>query len=186
MEIYRVQTDINHFQRFFPTDSAIYETDILNMDCQPKLVDWNAPKVYIDNPKKKLGNFFDLCSGAFVVDSGARKILLEFFEIAGELLPIAYEGSTFSLFNVLACVNCLDQGKTKWVLGKTTGARIRILEYHFHPDRMIESTLFKIPETSATQILCVERSKDPEEEFKARVEEHGLKGLLFEKLWSDE
>ncbi len=184
MEIFRIRLNSNEFQSFLPVDASIWQTDVLKMDCKSKLSTWKPPEVYIQNPKRERGNFFHLCSGAVVVDSATAERLRTVFEMTGELLPLACEGLAYYLLNVLECVNCLDQRETEWVLGKTTGSRVRIKEYHFHKSRLPESTLFKLPETAAAEILCVAGLKDPEDEFKAQVETVGLKGIRFEKLWS--
>jgi hypothetical protein len=183
MEIFRIQLNSNVFQRFLPVDPGLWKTDILKMDCQCKMSTWESPELYIYNPKLEPGNFYHLCSGAFVVDAEAMEKLRDILEMAGELLPLEHKGTPFYLVNILECVNCLDEKKTKWVIGKTTGAKIRIAKYHFERSRLSESTLFKIPETSLGEVLCVSGLKDPEDEFKAQVESLGLKGLIFEKLW---
>jgi hypothetical protein len=82
-------------------------------------------------------------------------------------------------------MNCLDENKTEWVLGQTSGKRIRIKEYHFHRNRLPQSSIFKIPETSAGEILCSTGIQDAEDEFKTQVEALSLSGLKFERLWSD-
>jgi hypothetical protein len=86
--------------------------------------------------------------------------------------------------NVLECANCLDERSTQWKFDKETRVPIRILKYEFRSDRFPESTFFKIPETAAGEILTVTGLKDTEDEFKPRVENLELKGLLFERLWS--
>lgn len=186
MKIFRIRLDSNVFQSFLPVDTAIWQTDTLKMDCQPKSVQWKPPEVYVHSPKRKRGNFFHFCSGALVADSSAIEALRSTFEMAGELLPLEYNGVAFHLLNVLECISCLDDQRTKWVTGKTTGAKIRIVEYHFNKSRLSESTIFKIPETSSSEILCVEGLKDPEDEFKFQVESNEFTGLIFERLWSDE
>ncbi len=105
--------------------------------------------------------------------------------MAGELLPLPHRGDLFHLVNVLECVNCLDEQNTKWVLGRTTNARIRVEEYRFHANRLSESTLFKVPETALGEVLTVSGLKDPEDEFKSVVEREGLEGINFEEVWSD-
>ena len=186
MEIFRIRLNSNDFQCFLPTDNAVWKNDILKMDCSPKLTKWRAPEVYIQNPKRQKCNFSHLCSGAFVIDQMATKRLRSILEMAGELLPLEYKGFPYYLLNVLECVNCLDSHTTEWVIGKNTGAKIRISKYCFDKRRLSESTLFKIPETAASEVLCVSGIKDPEDEFKAQVEASGFRGLLFEKLWSDQ
>jgi hypothetical protein len=185
MKVFRIRLNSNDFQSLLPVDSKVWETDVLKMDCKPKLPAWKPPAVYIGNPKLKQGSFLHLCSGAFVVDSSACEALRTILEMAGELLPLPHQGALFHLMNVLECVNCLDEQNTKWVLGKTTNARIRIKEYHFEASRFSESTLFKIPETAMGEVLTVSGLKDPEDEFKSVVEREGLKGIIFEEVWSD-
>jgi hypothetical protein len=185
MRISRIRLNSNKFQSFLPKDIDIWKTDALKMDCKSKLAKWNAPEIYIQNIKHEPGNFFHLCSGAFVADSSAAEGLRSILEMAGELLPLTHLGSPLFLLNVLECVNCLDSKKTTWITGKTTGAKIRIVDYHFEKARFSESTIFKIPETALSEILCVEGFKDPEDEFRAQVEAQGFKGIDFELLWSD-
>ena len=100
-------------------------------------------------------------------------------------MPLTHEGEQFFALNVTECINVLDNESTQWVYGQSTGARIRIEQYAFHADRLTETPLFKIPETSRSEILTVEGLKDPDDEFKSRVEKMGLTGLVFEEIWSD-
>jgi hypothetical protein len=185
MKVFRIRLNSNVFQSFLPVDPGVWKTDLLKMDCQPKLPSWTPPAVYVQNPKLKKGSFSHLCSGAFVADLSVSEALRTVLEAAGELLPLPHQGTLFHLMNVLECVNCLDEHNTKWVLGKTTNAKIRISEYHFYPNRFSESTLFKIPETAMGEVLTVSGLKDPEDEFKSIVEHEGLEGIIFEELWSD-
>jgi hypothetical protein len=184
MEVFRVSLDVNHYRRFLPTDSGVFATGVFEMACQNKLPVWRSPPVYVFNPMLKAGNFYHLCSGAFVVDPVGLETLRTILEMAGELLPLPHGGSVFHLMNVLECVNCLDQEKTQWVYGKRTNARIGIKEYHFHAHRFSESTLFKIPETARGELLTVSGLKDPDDEFKSVVEREGLEGIIFEEVWS--
>jgi hypothetical protein len=185
MQVFKLRLNSNDYQSFLPVDGRIWETDILKMDCKRKLPDWKSPEVYIRNPTRQRGNFLHLCSGAFVVDAVGMQKLRTICEEAGEVLPLAHGRDEYFLVNVLECANCLDNNNTKWVTGKSTGVRIRIENYHFDKSRFSESTLFKIPETAASEVLCVTGFKDPADEFKSQVEALGLKGLLFEQLWSD-
>jgi hypothetical protein len=186
MKVFRVIPDVNKFQKLFPRDEGIWATDILNFDCTPKMPDWMPPAVYVLQPKLKCGNFLGLCASAFVVDRVAHDALSDLFEMSAELLPIGDASSEQFVVNVTGCFNVLDDANTKWVYGASTGAKIRIERYAFHPSRFTEAPLFKIPETSKVDILTVTGLKDPEDEFKHRVESAGLTGLLFEEIWSNE
>jgi hypothetical protein len=184
MKVFRIRLDSNQFQSFLPRDERIWKTETLTMNCSRKLQGWVPPDVYVWNPKLKLGDFFHFCSGAFVVDSKSMNGLRDLLEMAGELLPLSYKESTYYLMNILECANCLDRQKTQWVFDKKTGMPVRIVKYEFHRSRFPESTLFKIPETAPGEMLTVTGLKDAEDEFKPRVEQLGLRGLLFEELWS--
>jgi len=183
MKIYRVTLDVNNYQSFFPDDEKIWQTETLNMDSTSKLSGWIPPKIYILKPKLKRGNFFYFCAGGLVIDKIACEKLRSFWEMSGELLPLEYKGEEFFLFNTLECINVLDDEKTEWILGKTSGKKIRIDKYVFKENRMTESPIFKIPETVKGEILTFEGMKAPEDEFKYVVEQENLKGLIFEEIW---
>jgi hypothetical protein len=109
------------------------------------------------------------------------------FEMAGELLPLPCDGVELTVLNVLECINCLDHERSTWLTTKD-GQRIypdpfKKGSYVFHAERLPESSLFKIPELRQGRVLCRERDGDPELEFKAAVELHGLVGLKFQLLW---
>lgn len=100
--------------------------------------------------------------------------------MAGELLPVPYKEQTFSLLNITQCIECLDAERSEWQEMKSTG-RKRLRKPFLRADRMCASTLFKSAH-SPLEIYCIEYSGDPEEEFKASVEHHKLKGLVFEEV----
>jgi hypothetical protein len=101
------------------------------------------------------------------------------------MLPLPYEGEILQVINVTECINVLDQEHTLWKINQKSGVKVWIESYAFHSRRFSESSLFKIPETCNGEIFAIERCGDPECEFKARVEQAGLTGLIFEKVWSD-
>jgi len=185
MQVFRIRLNSNKFQSFLPSDEKVWETDLLKLDCRPKLQSWVPPSVYIDHPDQSKGNFFHFCSAGFVVDQNAKDDLGKILEIAGELLPLPHQDALFHLVNVQQCVNCLDDEASTWVFGKTTSAKIRIAEYRFHANSLPASSLFKIPETARSEVLTVTGLSEPEEDFKTVVERKGLQGLIFEELWSN-
>jgi hypothetical protein len=185
MKVYEVRLDTNKYQRFLPEDQGVWKTKYLKMDCSRKLPDWVPLPIYVPNPRLKKGNFFHLCPGAFVTENGTTEKLRDILEMAGELLPLSCKGADYTLLNVTECMDCLDHDKTAWVFGKATGAKIDIKRYVFKPERLPESSLFKIPERVA-HLFVAEGRFDSEDEFKSRVEQEGLEGLLFAEVWRSE
>ena len=182
MRIYRIRCDVNAFQSFY-IDKARWHGDLLAMltfECSPRAAAYSPPPVFVLHPKLKAGNFYYLCPGALVVDSTALDHLQDLLEMSGEMLRLPYKDCLFHLLNVTECINVLDERHAK---RRSSGT---IEKYAFHPERLTETPLFKIPETCRAEILTCEGLKDPEDEFKGRVEQLGLKGLIFEELWSDE
>lgn len=183
MKIYRVIEDVNSYQGFGIDDESVWQSNLLTFDCSPKVTTWMPPTVHIHSPKLKIGSFIYLCPGALVLNAEATDTLRDLLEMSGELLPLHFKNETYHVLNVIECANVLDDDATKWVYGASTGAKIGIQTYAFHANRLLESPLFKIPETCKAEILTVEGANDPEYEFKGRVERLGLKGLRFEQIW---
>jgi len=183
MTVYSVSVDVNRFQTFIPEDPGVWRRGVLRLDCTPLLSHWTPPDVYVHNPTREQGDFFHLCPGGIVVEAQAAERVRNLLEMAGELLPFKHKQRQYYLLNILECVNCLDVENTDWVVDSQSRARIRIKQYQFHR-RFSESTLFKIPETSRGEILCVAGIKNCDDEFKCQVETLGLTGLIFRHIWS--
>jgi hypothetical protein len=184
MKIYRVEPDVNNYQYFLLEDEALLMSAMLNFDGTPKADIWETPAVYILKPKAKKGNFLSLFAHpVLVVDEVALKSLRGLLERSGELLPLPHEDKLYHVVNVTECINVLDTRRTRWRYEKGT---LPIDQYVFHRKRLTQAPLFKIPETCKAEILTCEGIDDPEYEFKGCVEQLGLKGLIFEELWSSD
>jgi hypothetical protein len=177
MKVFRVHTDVNHYQYFLPES----EDDIEELwtDGTPKGKKWKVPPLYIYKPKHKVGDFFAFSSDKLIVSARAYDVLGEHLEMAGQLFPFQHKKTTYYFLNVTECINCLDQKKTVFYEDEAPK------KYAFHPNRFSESSLFKIPETAKGEVLLVEGNHDPEDELRHLVEKHKLKGAVFEQLWSD-
>ena len=185
MKVFRIVLDVNHYQSLLVEDDSIWRTNELVFDASPKQNGWKPPGVYVLHPLLKRGNFFHFCAGAFACDRTALGATQDLLERSAELLPIGHKGERLYVVNVTECIAVLDEERTRWIYGETTGMPIRIDRYCFHPRRLTETPLFKIPETARGEIFTVEGMKDPEDEFKYRVEQAGLQGLVFEEVWSE-
>jgi len=150
---------------------------------------WKTQDFYIEKPLIPKPNFFNIGPRAFVCDERARELAGEPLEMSGEFLPIRVEGEAgkYWIYNVTNCINVVDRKKSKWrKLGPNPEDRL-LLKPSFIATRFGEETIFKIPEDRGTLMYCLETSGDPDDgEFKAVVEHHGLTGLEFKLVWSDE
>lgn len=180
ISIYRVIPDVNNYQYFIPDDAAAamkYKYDGASISKE-----WDSPSVYRGNPKKKKPDFWGCMSfgAVLAVTLEAASKLTTFIDQSCECLPLDCDGEEFLICNVTCVVNALDQEHSHHV----EGLPHMIEKYAFHPGRF-EYSLFKIPETAMSEILCVEGLAASEDEFKGAVEKYDLKGLKFEKIWSD-
>lgn len=182
-KVYRIATDVNHYQYFF----AEHESEEVKLltDCLPRSMLWEPPSVYVYKPRLTTGDFYSFHQCSLITSPRATIALAPFLEMAGELLPLPYNGQEYTLLNVTECINCLDHERTTW-LKDATGANIVPLQYVFHNNRFATSSLFKIPETYGGEILVVDRDQGPDEEFKSAIELAGLQGILFKEIGSNQ
>lgn len=183
MKIFRINEDSNNIQLVQPIDKKFHTLDFGRFDCEEREREWEELQVYIYNPKIKPKNFYSGFSGTLIFDEKALEICETVFEMSGEILPIQVErGPKLYLLNILECMNGLDYDKTIWDY-YDDGTKGRILEYAFHKDRIEnESTIFKIPETSKTDIFCFSDVKDRSDEFYHLYHDNNLTGLIFEEI----
>jgi hypothetical protein len=187
MVVYRIRLDVDRYQFLLPADPKVSDRTTLIFDCKPRAETWVPPKVYVQKPLLERGNFLGLLrSDPLICDDVALAAVGELLHLSGELLPLPHEGETFHVLNALECVNALDRERTRWYGGKYDGPGSSIVEYAFHPTRIPETPIFKIPDTYRAEILTAEHAYDHDYEFKPAVERMKLTGLKFVKLWSDE
>jgi hypothetical protein len=184
MRIFKIKTDTNNIQLVQPVDHSKITLEKFNFDCEQKKQNWEDDLYYIYNPKIKPKNFFHIDSGCLVFDEKTLELCRMVFEMSGEIIPIKIERSDdLYILNVLECMNGLDYEKTKWDY-YSDGTKGRILNYAFHKERVLnESTIFKIPETSKTDIFCFADVKDREDEFYYIYHDNKLSGLIFEEMF---
>ena len=186
MKIYRVEVDVGMYQTFYRSNTNEWSLDQCIFDGRSRLADWTPPEIYIMHPKLERGNFFGFAAtiGTWIVDAQGVELMDRFWSC--ELLPLEHKAEKFFVVNVLEVINVLDENRTQFRIGKTTGARIGIERHEFHKDRLTEAPLFKIPETCRAEVLTCEGFLEPEDEFKFNLEQSGLKGLVFHEIWNDD
>jgi hypothetical protein len=185
MKIFRISVDVSKFQWVLPELEGPNLLTLMQFDCKAKGADFQRVPWYVLNPTKIRGNFFNIGPGTIGFDQKVFESgMVEIFEMAGEILAIEVEDvGKLYILNVLECANCLDKGKSE-IERYPNGEFRRVTQYSFHPNRLSESSLFKIPETCKIEILTFTGLKGYEEEFKSMYEDHSFTGLSFEELWS--
>lgn len=183
MKIYKIKTDSNNVQLVQPTDHSKITLDRFKFDCETKKTDFQNIEFYVYNPKVNNKDFYDGGVGCLSFDERTLELCKIVFEMSGEVIPIKVErGDDLYLLNVMECMNGLNYEETKWDY-YSNGTKGRILKYAFHKERVMnESTIFKIPETSKTDIFCFADVKDRDDEFYYIYHDNNLTGLIFEEI----
>jgi len=171
MKVYKIDSGGSAFKRIAPIvhDRPQYEY----FNGQPLLANWQPMDVHDVRPDKE---DFDLSIfmgfGAIIVTREAKEKLRHIFDAGGvELLPLPFEDKIYNIVNVIELIDRPAHSSEK---------------YAFLADR-ITKPLFKIKvTTSISPIYMVERTADPNKEFKAAVQHYGLRGIRFEKVWTDQ
>jgi hypothetical protein len=184
MKVFRIQNNADEFQYFLPEHDGDWPK--LRTNATPRLATWSPPPVYVLYPKLQAGALYNLYPDTMILSPGAMTAIGGYASAAGETLPLPYQGQTYTLLNVLECVNVLDHERTVWQTDPQTGMQLYITKYAFHANRLVSSPIFKIPETSMAETFVLEGQWEPHEEFRAVVERAQLKGMRFEEVWSDE
>ena len=187
MKIYSIDVE-DKYQTIVPVDYNSEIHDMLSFNGTSKAEVWKTIEFIVDDPLDSIGNFYSLSYGtAFACDRVAVEAMSEFWNSAGELLPISLKGKELYIFNVTNCIDVLDTEKSLFDFYKD-GSRGRILEYVFNEFGYNETSIFKIPETSKIQILTYTglSSYSNEGNFYNTYRKNGLKGLTFTEVYSDE
>jgi hypothetical protein len=185
LKVFKIKFDSTTFQGFTPVDDTIYRHGgQLDFDGRSKANVWQPLDVYVLHPLRDIPDIWQLSagSGEFIVNESVAIMLRWSLRTAGELLPVRHGVERFFLCNVTEVVNCLDHAKTVFRRTTPDGIGIGPLKYAFHHNRFTTS-LFKIPEQVKSSLFVLERSGDPEKEFKAAVEHNALRGVTFELIW---
>lgn len=185
MKVYQIDGFANN-QWLMPIQYNGDLSDLMSFDCSLKSHQFQDSIWDVDSSLKPRGNFFTLgIGGAFAFDQEVfdNKRLRFLFELSGEIIPVKGINTKYYILNVLNHFNSLDPFKTEWYY-YDDGEKDRIKKYVFDRKRMIESPVFKIPETYKIECLTTTGIKGPEDELKTVYEKSGLKGLEFIELFS--
>lgn len=185
MKVYEIDGTVTN-QWLMPIRHKGDLDDLMNFNCQPKSQQFEGTIWDVDSSLKPFGNFYTLgIGGAFAFDQKVynHHRLRFFLELSGEIIPVKGINQTYYILNVLNHFNSLDPFQTEWHYFDN-GEKDRVKKHVFDRNRMIESPVFKIPETYRIACLTTTGIKDPEDELKTVYEKSGLKGLDFTELYS--
>jgi hypothetical protein len=178
LTVYRVIPNPTTFQEIGVDD--IPSLMKIPFDGTPLRTTWVPLDVYSPHPTLPEGDFWG-CFGnnaIFAVTEGGGQLLVTFLDQSCEGLPVMLDARRLLICNVIHIVNCLDTAKSE----HKPGIPGWVTKYAFHGNRF-EYSLFKLPETRRSEVLCVEGLAAPEDEFRGTVEKHGLRGLIFKEVW---
>lgn len=170
-------------------DEALsFKSQFLTFKGVPK-TEWVPPKMRSYYPMRVVPDFWWLGPGTGAYAVGEKAMATGELELilirAGQLLPLPYKNETLTIFNILECVDCVNEEKTEFKPNVSSPLQKSSERPFFVADDLPESSLFKIP-YNPTKIYTWELEGDnPEEEFKACVEMNNLKGLKFELIWTE-
>lgn len=108
--------------------------------------------------------------------------------VGGEQLAVHYSNLPFILSNATEqdCYDALDVIHCEWpsgIAGVGVPSRYAFQLTSSGLPRVGSPSVFTVPETCMSELYVYEYEGDPDEEFKAKVEEEGLTGLVFEEIW---
>lgn len=188
MKIYRITADHDYWS-LLPVQKDQY-VKLRLFQLENMRSTWPNLSFYVRDPARtKKGNFFNLSLGCLAYDKTVYDgDVGETIERSGEVLTALIDGSDekFYIFNPTACYNCFDRKNSvaDWTPDGTVA--IQVQKYAFHPDRIGDCNLFKIPEMKRVGLFALVGRDEPEDEFYAQYHALGFTGLQFEEVWSDE
>lgn len=201
--VYEIEVDVNNYQSLFmkgvdeavypieigtPNGNRVIERETFEFFNRPMPNDWKPLPVETYDPHLPEPDFWRAPESNIAVSENAFEYVQTQFEISGQVLDLPYNKRTLKLFNALHVVDCLDKENCLW--DEDDGGQYEDLVMSterrivFDPKRIDDLPIFNIPQIPSV-LLCIEEHGDPDEEFKAAVEQNGLTGLIFNLLWEE-
>ncbi|MEQ1872621.1 MAG: DUF1629 domain-containing protein [Ilumatobacteraceae bacterium] len=95
---------------------------------------------------------------------------------SGELLPLACDDTALYVYNPLRVIDALDEDHSELVRFGS-GRVMTIARHDFVADKLLNANIFKIPQMLRGSFYATN-------EVVSAIEEAGLQGTLFEKVWT--
>lgn len=168
------------FEFCHPEREEDFETLNVTIDGTPRHGTWRSPSMRLirNDRGKRLAESDSpwLGSHALIFRQQALGELEALLLSYGELLPVACSEANLVIFNVTRMLDALDE-QASGIQRLPNGRIMRITRHAFHPGIVSGVDIFKIPNLRVSPTFVSER-------FVERVKAAGLRGLIFDKVWS--
>lgn len=182
MSIYKLKADFENYFSFTIENAELFgkmPSFSAKFKAKPRIQDWNEPTGHFyqsENYKSSKINLPDITTwllGNLVLNEKAYQALKPSLEHLGEFLPINGDGTKYYAFNNLHIINdaAIDQEATKPNI--QSGVNMGLERLAFILQKTNKELVFKTNADNLAALYCTDN-------FKALIEKHGLKGLIFE------
>jgi hypothetical protein len=181
MNIFKLTPDCNRYQNLVfssKEDWAIFD----RFDGRNVLPFWTQPVVQVLRDKKfnrnlPPGDFPNLfLPGVPVFSLRAVDVLKNMLQENGEILPLSCNEGEYYAYNVTTTIDALDESKSELERFKSSGRIMEVSRYVFFGDRLIDASIFKIPQFPRTDVYVTDK-------FRKIVDDNHLIGFDFVNLW---
>lgn len=172
--VYSAKLNVDNFQCLLPTDSKTQ--NLLDMSCVSLKDDFHSANLKIPDKKLRAGDFFNWMPSYFIVTKNAQVVLKKYFDQAGETIPFKQDDNLIYYINILQCIDCLDETKSR-----LTGPSYQRRQV-FIKDKLPQPGLFKVPQMLSI-LISVDEQFPAYQDFLDTVRTNNLSGLIFTELW---
>ena len=181
MAVYRLRLDSQSYRKVTPLDSAGASLVFAGRSIDDPVAPIRCRFQHRERPR---ADFMSFKPGTVVASA---KMIDDHFAIweGCEFVALDIEGQAYYAVNVVHVVNALDRERSCPASAPLLTAEMTA--YVFRPKRLWPPQIFKLPETSANEILAASSpDSDPMDDLVAVCRQAGLTGLKFQRLWVDD
>jgi hypothetical protein len=179
MTVYQLKGDVEDYQWLTMVNEEDFQIAV-EMDGKSVASAWRAYPVKVIDDELNAGALPSDCPTLGIIPTFSQRaveVLRDILEAHGEILPLSAETGRYHAYNVTRVVDALDEQKSE-IVRFSDGDVMRVARYEFLPDRLYKIPIFKVPQLRAQVFVT--------EEFVRRVEDAGLVGFDFRRLWPKE